>query len=115
MKQPPQSPEELNALLVAIFPTFSGSLEELESSDAYRNGVSFHALMIEFTCFFSKGASSFSGRQLEQLSESLVLASRQPSPLENAINTCFLEHIRQIKVNKLLAPWLAKAKAKHGA
>ncbi|MDR2016956.1 MAG: hypothetical protein LBP90_05070 [Burkholderiales bacterium] len=112
MKQPPQSPEELSALLVTIFPTFSGSLEGLESSDTYRDGASFHALMTEFTCFFGKGASSFSGRQLAQLSEFLVLASKQSGPLENAIDTCFLEHIRQIKVDKLLAPWLAKAKEK---
>ena len=115
MKQLPQSPEELNTFLVRVFPAFSGSLEELEASEAYEGRVNFHALMAEFTYFFGKSASTSSEKQLAQLAELLVLASKQPGDLENAIDTCFLEHTRQIKVNKLLAPWLAKAKAKHGA
>jgi hypothetical protein len=115
MKPLPQSSEELNADLTAIFPKFSGALEELTSSGGYQEGVNFHALMREFTCFFGRSIDSFSEKQLAQFSELVVRAIKQPGPLENAIDTCFLEHARQIKVNKQLAPWLAKARAKHGA
>jgi hypothetical protein len=115
MKPLPQSPEELNAALVNIFSAFSGALEELASSDAYEGGVNFHALMREFAYFFGKGIDSFSERQLAKLAELLVRAAKEPGPLENAIDTCFLEHTRQIKVNRQLAPWLAKARATHGA
>jgi hypothetical protein len=116
MKPLPQSSEELNAELVSIFPAFSGALEELASSGTYdEEGVNFHALMREFTYFFGKGIESFTEPQLARLADLLVRATKHASALENAIDTCFLEHTRQIKVNRRLGPSLAKARARHGA
>ncbi|HEU4460711.1 MAG TPA: hypothetical protein VFR90_16445 [Methylibium sp.] len=116
MKSLPKSSKELNDALVGIFPAFSGGFEELASSVTYeKEEISFHALMREFTYFFGKGIDSFSEKQLEELGDLLVRATRSKGPLENAIDTCFLEHAKKIKVNRKLARWLSKARAKHGA
>lgn len=71
--------------------------------------------MREFTYYFGKEIDAISEKQLAKLAELLVLGTKVTGPLENAIDTCFLEHTRQTKVNRQLAPWLAKARAKHGA
>jgi hypothetical protein len=115
MKPLPRSAKELSDALVGIFPAFSGNFEELASSSGSEGEVNFHALMLEFTFYFGKETAAFSERQLAQLAELLVLGTQGTGPLENAIDTCFLEHTRQIKVSRQLAPWLAKARAKHGA
>ena len=115
MKPLPQSPDELRDALTAIFPSFAEVLEESEGSEFEGEPVSFHGLMREFAYFFGKNIDSFSDSQLRQFADLVVQASKKPGDLENAIDTCFLEHTRQLKVNRQLAPWLAKARAKHGA
>jgi hypothetical protein len=110
----PASPAELADALAAIFPSFQ--LEELKPEEfVYEPPITFHYVMSEFASFFGKGASSFSGRQLQELAELIVRANSHGGDLENAIGTCFLEHARQLKVNRQLAPWLSKARTKHGA
>jgi hypothetical protein len=112
VKPVPQTPKELQEALVAIFPSFTLAAEESAPSEsAYEPPVTFHRVMLEFTSFFGGGIDSFSGRQLQRFAELLVHATDEPGHLENAIDTCFLEHTRQIKVDRQLAPWLAKARA----
>jgi hypothetical protein len=110
----PESPDGLGALLSAIFPAFNCAAEDNEWPELHESR-SFHAVMRDFTEFFGRSIDSFSDKQLAQLAELIVLALKQPGSLENAIDTCFLDHTRQIKVNRKLAPWLSKARSKHGA
>ena len=71
--------------------------------------------MSEFAVFFGRHADSSSERQLQRLCEFVVRAVADGSVLENAVSTCFLEHTRQIKVNRVLGPGLAKARSRLGA
>jgi hypothetical protein len=112
----PRTPEELQEALIAIFPSFSFVADEQAPSDlVFEPPVTFHRVMLEFASFFGNGINSFSNKQLQEFAELLVRAIKEPGRLENAIDTCFLEHTRQTKVNRQLAPWLAKARAKHDA
>jgi hypothetical protein len=110
----PQTPLVLKTALTAIFPSFSVEEPEVEEL-VYEPPLTFHRVMIEFASFFSRGVMLFSSKQLQRIAELIVVSTKHTGPLENAIDTCFLEHTRQLKVNRQLAPWLAKARAKCGA
>jgi hypothetical protein len=110
----PQSPEELNAALVAIFPRFCTAGPESEEPQCGCS-ISFHSLMREFAYFFGKEVASFTPKQLQRVGELLVCSVEHGGALENAVSTCFLEHARQLKVNRQLAPWLSKARVSRGA
>ena len=63
--------------------------------------------MFEFADYFARNYNAFSEKQLQQLgiwiNDSVVASGN----LENAVSTCFLEHSRQLKVNRVLAPYLS--------
>jgi hypothetical protein len=100
----PTSPQELASALSAIFPAFE--FGEVDPSDAY--GLpTFHAVMIDFTTFFGRVSRGCSQKQLRFFAALLNEAVRQTGPLENAISTCFLEHLRQIRAERVLRPFLA--------
>ena len=111
----PQSPQQLQEALVAIFPSFAAVLNEPPASESEARAATFHSLMHDFAWFFGKEIGSFSDKQFEKLGELLTSSVEHEGLLENAVSTCFLEHTRQIKVNRKLAPRLAKAHAKRGA
>src|SRR5439155_2408023 len=48
-----------------------------------------------------------SDRQVRQLAELINQAVEAPDELENAVSTCFLEHLRQVRTYKVLAPHLS--------
>ena len=56
---------------------------------------------------FSKNHSSFTERQLRRFGDWISEAVSVDSDLENAVSTCFLEHMRQVKINRVLAPYLS--------
>ena len=102
----PTTPEALLSRLTAIFPAFLGAeAEEREWWDT----LSFHSVMQEFLPFFAKCAASTSPRQLSELALLLDSGMSEPGKLENAIDTCFLEHLRQVKAEKFLRRYLAQA------
>ena len=115
----PTSPSELLSLLGSIYPDFVADFvadaQQDSASEFQAEPISFHYLMSEFAVFFGRHADSSSDRQLQRLCEFFVLAVADGSVLENAVSTCFLEHTRQIKVNRVLGPWLAKARSRLGA
>lgn len=98
-----QSPEELVAALRVIFP--GSCAQPLYDSDIAP--PSFHSTLIEFTTFFGKEKASFSEGQLRSLGRLIDEAVTQGGPLGNAFATCFLEHLRQIKSEKMLRPYLS--------
>ena len=66
-----------------------------------------HRVMQEFLMYFSKNHSSFTERQLRRFGDWVSKAVSVDSDLENAVSTCFLEHMRQVKINRMLAPYLS--------
>lgn len=112
MRDLPATPSELRALLVQLFPAFDAATDGLEPMEPEEIPYTFHTVMFDFAPFFAKHQTGFSPRQLERFAQFLVRASASEGSLENAISTCFLEHTRQLKVNRALQPWLAKARSK---
>ncbi len=97
------SPEDITRFLVALDPAFETELEVEEPEE-----LTPHHVMSLFAQYFGKNGSRFSEKQLRRLGEWLSSAVSVPGELENAVSTCFLEHTRQFKVNRLLAPYLSK-------
>jgi uncharacterized protein (DUF1330 family) len=67
-----------------------------------------HRIMAEFIQFFGANYHSFSEKQLRRFGEWVNDAVVIDGPLENAISTCFLEHTHQVKINRVLAPYLSR-------
>jgi hypothetical protein len=111
----PTSPRELLSLLGSIYPDFVADAQRDSASEFQAEPISFHGLMSEFAAFFGRHADSSSDRQLQRLCEFVVRAVAHGGVIENAVSTCFLEHTRQIKVNRALGPGLAKARSRLGA
>jgi len=102
------SPDEVLCHLCAVFPDFEKwwNDAEREPLDAKQG---FHTIMAEFIQFFSMNHQTFSQKQLRRFGEWVNAAVLIEGPLENAISTCFLEHARQVKINRVLAPYLSPA------
>jgi hypothetical protein len=72
--------------------------------------------MLEFTPHFGSAASTYSERQLRALADIVNQVVADGGTIENAVSTCFLEHMYQINVRKVLAPYLSgEAKRKSHA
>ena len=95
--------EETAKFLVGLESAFETELEVEEPEE-----LTLHRVMSLFAQYFSANGSRFSEKQLRRLGEWLSSAVSVPGELENAVSTCFLEHTRQLKVNRLLAPYLSK-------
>jgi hypothetical protein len=109
MKTAPRSPSELTAALGAIFPSLPrdfGSSGESVLADAE---PTYHSVLREFAYFFGRNLSEFSDRQLRRFAELVVRCIAVHGPLENAFDTCFLEHLQQLGVESRLRPFLVAA------
>jgi hypothetical protein len=107
------SPEEVLEQLIAVFPTFAKWRED----EGYTSEPpTYHQIMLGFCQFFGGGVEGFTEQQLRRFAKWVNEAVLDDGPLENAVSTCFLEHTRQIKVNRVLAPYLSRvAKGKSRA
>jgi hypothetical protein len=99
-KKEMMTPDELRNLLEQIFPNFSHEWEDDEQSE------SLHHVMFVFTPFFGGQAGHAQPKQLEQLAKFINRSVQNDDKLENAISTCFLEHLHQINAERLLKPYL---------
>ena len=95
--------EDVTKFLVALDSAFTTELELEEPEE-----LTVHSVMSLFAQYFGSNGGRYSERQLRSLGEWLSSAVTVPGPLENAVSTCFLEHMRQLKVNRLLAPYLSR-------
>ncbi|MDB5860034.1 MAG: hypothetical protein JWQ76_3723 [Ramlibacter sp.] len=109
MKRTLQSPSELRKALVAIFPMLPRDFGEQGESVFEDAGPTYHSMMRDFAHFFAKNIDQFSDRQLGRFAELLAGAREASGPLENAVETCFLEPARQLKVHDRIEPFLAAA------
>lgn len=109
-----QRPQETLEQLSAIFPEFrqSWSEEEAPPEDGLVDGVYYewthHAVLRCFLYYFSTSHEGFKKRQLERFGAWVNAAVAAGADLENAVSTCFLEHARQVKINRVLAPHLSR-------
>jgi hypothetical protein len=101
----PPTPQELSASLEAIFPEFGSEdvLHDVETAD-----YGLHSVMRYFAEYFGAEGSNASEKQLQALGGLIDEAVAVDDQLENAVSTCMLEHLRQIKAYKILSPYLSR-------
>ena len=99
----PQTAKELWTLFTEIFPSFSAYCEEEIEPD-----TTFHFVMMDFTSYFGRYHDTFSESQLKKLGHFINDAVAVDDMLENAVSTCFLEHLRQVRSYKTLSPFLSR-------
>jgi hypothetical protein len=112
MKSAPRSPSELRDALAAIFPALPRDFGVSGESVLEEAGPTYHSVMRDFAYFFVKDLDRFPDRQLGRLAKLVVRALATPGPLENAMQTCFLEHTRQVKLARRFEPFLLSAAEK---
>ena len=100
----PQTAKELWTVLTEIFPGFSAYCEDEEIHPE----TTLHFVMMDFTTYFGANRDTFSESQLRKLGQFINDAVSVDDNLENAVSTCFLEHLRQVRSYKILAPFLSR-------
>ena len=98
---------ELLGRLVAIFQGFEAHWAEENPYVREDGGFSLHAVWMDFSGFVA--ADQCSSRQLEALGGLVDECMAAPGDSENAVSTAFLEHLRQIRLEKRLRPYLGTA------
>jgi hypothetical protein len=96
---------ELWGLLSGIFPGFAEECSE----EKFPGDATLHFVMREFLPHFSGNREDHSKRQVEALAQIINEAVTLDDDLENAVSTCFLEHLHQVGSYKALAPFLSRA------
>ena len=115
-----RDPSDALRELCTIAPGFKSWWDEEEAEDRMVDGVhsdlTHHRLMIEFLDFFAKQHASFTAQQLRSLGTWVNQAVVVQDELGTAVATSFLQHSREVHVNKVLAPYLsAQAKGRSHA
>jgi hypothetical protein len=100
----PQTARELWNLFTEIFPGFSAYCEEEE----IQPDTTLHFVMRDFTTYFGSYRDTFTESQLRKVGQFINDAVAIDDNLENAVSTCFLEHLRQVSSYKTLAPFLSR-------
>jgi len=103
------SPEQTLQFLATLDPQFGVEWER----EAEPGEVTHHGLMQFFAQHFAHNHAKYSEKQLRRLGEWLSQSVASGGVIENAVSTCLLEHMRQLKINRVLAPYLSK-EAKNG-
>jgi len=93
---------ELRQWLIDLFPSFQSEWDDDEEE------VSLHGVLIVFTQYFGAEKEKFNYKQIKKLAEFINKSVEKEGDLENAISTCFLEHLNQIDSGKLMKPLLSK-------
>ena len=100
----PQSPEELLNRLFEIFPlyraNYNGPIHDKEPT--------FHSVIMAFVPFFGREANGLPEKQIRAFAGLINAAVEEGGVLDNAFTTCLLEHLRQIRANRVLRPHLSK-------
>jgi hypothetical protein len=112
-------PRETLDQLCEMFPSFADwwAEEKAPPEDGLVDGLyyewSHHRVAATFLCYFSTNHPQFTRKQLKQFGDWVNMALMTEGDLENAVATCFLEHLHQVGMHRVLAPYLSrKAKSK---
>ena len=98
----PQSPDELLNRLFEIFPLYRSSYER----PIHDETPTFQSVIMGFVPFFGREAHSLPEKQVREFASFISAAVKEGGDLENAFDTCLLEHLDQIKAARVLRPYL---------
>lgn len=105
----PATARQLWSELVRLFPDFAEDYTSADLEESERDGrPTLHSVMIPFTQYFGGAQQTLSTRQLKELGALISDAVEMEDDLENAVSTCFLEHLGKINGYRMLAPFLSK-------
>ncbi|MCG2592752.1 hypothetical protein LZ009_08145 [Ramlibacter sp. XY19] len=110
MKALPRSPSELRGALVSIFPALPRDFGEQGESVFEDAGPTYQSVLRDFAAFFARDVAHSSDRQLARLAALVAGALETPDPLGVAMQECFVDELRQLKVLQRLEPFLAAAR-----
>src|SRR5689334_23250184 len=91
--------------LIRIFPEFAAYWEEDNEDEEYRSS-SLHHVYMSFLPFL--GRIQPTQKQWQLLADHLSKAVASGGDQENAADTCVLEHLHQVQLNRILQPLLSK-------
>ena len=97
--------------LVEIFAAFASYWVEDNEDEEFRSS-SLHSVYMSFLPFL--GRSQPTQAQWQLLANHLSTAVACGGDQENAVDTCVLEHLHQVKLNRVLRPLLSKAAQRYG-
>jgi len=109
-----QRPQETLLQLGELFPAFNDEWAEENAppEDGLVDGVYYewthHAVLSVFLEYFVRHQDVFTEIQLRRLGDWINNAVTNDDEIENAVATCFLEHMRQVRINRILAPYLSR-------
>ena len=103
----PQTPEALLEELFSIFPKYRSDYQKY--GPLHSGPPTFHSILIEFTSFFGTEFVSFSETQLNKFGNLVNEAVKQGGKLENAFDTCLLEHLHQVGAKDSFKSHLSEA------
>jgi hypothetical protein len=112
----PTEPSQLRDQLFAIFPDLRDEWEVPDDAFKGDGRIGYHGVMAEFSDYFTGRAAALSELQLRVPAGICNQAVEVDDELEIAVSTVFLEDMQQMKVAKLLGPFLsARARRKSHA
>jgi hypothetical protein len=102
----PATARELWTELVRLFPDFVRDHSEQDLAEREEIGApgGLQSVMLAFTPYFGGARYTFSQKQLRAFGEFLNEAVAIDDDLENAVSTCFLEHLSQRRANRYDMP-----------
>jgi len=98
--------DDLLAELVTMFPEFRAVWEEGNEDEEFRS-ASLHSVYMSFLPFVAVAQPT--QKQWQLLADHLSEAVASGGDRENAADTCVLEHLHHVRLNKVLRPLLSKA------
>jgi hypothetical protein len=109
MSSLPHSPDELLQRLFAMFPDFRANYE----GPLYDEPLSYDSMLTAFTSDFGVPFRCSTGAQFREFATLLDNAVVAGGELGRAFSMCFLQHIREVGVDRALWPYLSNAVREH--
>ena len=103
-----QSPNKILDELILLFPGFREEWDDENSYIKEDGTFNLSAVYMTFLPYLSGKIDQFSNQQIEGLAILINSAVDAGENSENAVATCFLEHIVQVGLYKVLKPLLSK-------
>jgi hypothetical protein len=105
----PHSPDDLLQRLFTIFPDFRASYE----GPLYDEPLSHDSVLTAFTSDFGVQFRDSTDDQFRAFAALVHAAMSAGGELERAFSTCFLQHVREVDIDRVFWPYLSGAAREH--
>ncbi len=102
------SPEELQEQLVAFYPALEKEIEGEGFDYGYKPNLTYHQTWMAFAPIANDCLTKSNSRTLKAFCEIINYMVSEGGDKENSVSTCLLEHASQIKIGKIIKPYLSQ-------